>query len=138
MRRSSKAHLAVGFIQVDEAKDVRRGGVGGDHAQFVFVTVEHHQVAAAGAEFVAKLCLPLRVGHQRQRPQITLGRLLEIQLGVEFGYGLMGRQFAFHRDLADPRIRILGADTATDEHGHQTETGCANCTVHKKVLICQT
>ncbi|MGV8887617.1 MAG: hypothetical protein ACOH2P_06060 [Pseudomonas sp.] len=44
----------------------------------------------------------------------------------------MGRPFAFHCDLADPRIKLLSTNAATDEHGHQAETGCANCNVHIK------
>jgi hypothetical protein len=49
----------------------------------------------------------------------------------------MGRHFVFHRDLGDPRIKLLSTDAATYEHRHQAETGCANCNVHIKVLICR-
>ncbi|MNF79368.1 hypothetical protein D3C84_615800 [compost metagenome] len=125
-------HQRPGFVEVDEAEDVWRGGIGGDHAELVFVTVEHHQVAAAGAQLVAELFLPLRVRHQRQRPEVTLSRLLEIQFDIQSGNGFMGRQFALHGDFADTGVQVLGTDPATDEHGHQAETGCANGTVHRE------
>ncbi|MCY1458455.1 hypothetical protein D9M71_758400 [compost metagenome] len=88
-----------------------------------------------GTQFVAEFFLPLGVGHQWQSPQITLGGLLEIQFGVEPGDRLVGWQFAFHGNFADASIKFLGAHAAAGEQGHQAETGCANCTVHIKVLI---
>ncbi|MNH41043.1 hypothetical protein D3C79_1024610 [compost metagenome] len=47
----------------------------------------------------------------------------------------MGGQFAFHGDLADPGVQFLGTHSATDEHRHQAETGCAKGNVHWGFLI---
>ncbi len=103
----------------------------------MIVEALHHSPTGRrlNAEFVTEFFLSQRVGNQRQGPQITLGRLLEIQLGVKPGDRFLGRRFACHRDLADPHIEVPSTDAATDEHRHQAETGCANCNVHIKVLM---
>ncbi|MCY1420990.1 hypothetical protein D9M71_366300 [compost metagenome] len=53
-------HHGAGFVEVEEAENIGRGGVGGDHAELVFVGLEDHQVAVAGIELVMEFLLPLR------------------------------------------------------------------------------
>ncbi len=69
----------TGTSEIDEADQIRRGGVSSQDAELVAIGVVDHDIAVLGAERVVVGALPLRHAHEREGPQIDLDRALELE-----------------------------------------------------------
>ena len=97
-----------GLVEVEEVEDVGGGRVGRDQAESVAVADVVDQVGARRPEHLVVLVLPLRVRHQRQRPEVDLARHLEVELVEHPPEVLAAGKLAVHRDLRQcPRKGVL-------------------------------
>jgi len=69
-----------GLAEVEEVQGVRRGRIRRDQSEPIAVAHVVREVRARCAEDLVVLRAPLRIGHQRQRPQVGLAGHLVVEL----------------------------------------------------------
>ena len=90
----------AGLVEIEEVQGVRRRRVRGDQPEPVAVAHVVHEVGAGGAEHLVVLRAPLRVRHQRQRPQVRLARQLVVELVEHPRHVPTGRKLTIELNLA--------------------------------------